>query len=58
MIGEVKRCRNLSKDSHGHNFCRSSHVCYRQVCSSDIFETVLHLGAYIYTISGESQKGK
>jgi len=58
MIGLVKKCRNLKTDRFGHDYCQSTHVCYRTVCESNMFVTVLHLGAYIHTIRDEHNEGK
>lgn len=58
MIGLVKKCRNLKADDFGNCFCSSGHVCYRTVCESNMFVTVLHLGANIYTIRDEHNEGK
>lgn len=51
MIPIVKKCPNLVKDKYGEWCCKGTHVCYKTVCNSTLFETVLHLGASIHTIT-------
>lgn len=58
MIPFVKKCRNLRTDRFGQDYCNSTHVCYRTVCESNMFTTVLHLGAHIYTLRDETNEGK
>ena len=53
MIPQVKRCSRLVMDKDGRYWCKSTHVCYRCVCLSDMMVTVLHLGAYIHTITAD-----
>lgn len=50
----VKPCRNLSTDKcTGEPFCRSTHVCYRSVCSCDLFSVVYHRNGHILSCSVE-----
>nr|DAW03027.1 MAG TPA: protein of unknown function (DUF1924) [Caudoviricetes sp.] len=56
MIGLVKKCRSLKIDRFGVYYCSSCHVCYRTVCESNMFVTVLHLGSNIHTIRNEQIK--
>ena len=53
MIPIVKRCPNLAQDEKGHYYCKSTHVCYRVVCLSTLFDTVLYLGAELHHITAE-----
>lgn len=58
MVGSVKKCRNLKTDKFGTYYCSSCHVCYRNVCESNMFVAVLHIGANIYTIRDTNNEGK
>lgn len=58
MIPLVKKCKNLTIDKRGEASCKSTHICYRSVCFSDMYLTVLHLGAYIHCIRGKYQRGE
>ena len=43
----VLKCKNLRIDPHGNLDCKSSHICYRSVCYSNIFETVIHKNGHL-----------
>ena len=36
------RCSKLATDKQGQMYCRSTHVCYKTVCMSDMFCQVRH----------------
>lgn len=51
MSAIVKKCPKLRKDRSGQWFCCSTHICYKTVCYSSLFETVQHTNGATVTHS-------
>lgn len=53
MIPNIKKCRNLATDRFGHQYCKSTHICYRAICVSDMYATCFYHRGEIVTITSE-----